>query len=147
MYGEIADVKMVSDPATGKFRGYAFVQFATEEDLKAAYKDADAKKINGRRCVVDVERGRTVEGWKPRRLGGGLGRTRVGPAARNQQYSGRDPKGFDAVGKQRGIGPAAARDRSLSPPGGRHQRSQRDRESRDSRRDDRSSYRREEYRR
>ena len=26
-------------------------------------------KINGRRIVVDVERGRTVKGWKPRRLG------------------------------------------------------------------------------
>jgi U1 small nuclear ribonucleoprotein 70kDa len=31
------------------------------------------KKIDGRRVVVDVERGRTVKGWKPRRLGGGLG--------------------------------------------------------------------------
>ena len=35
----------------------------------AAYKYADGKKINDRRVVVDVERGRTVKGWKPRRLG------------------------------------------------------------------------------
>jgi len=27
--------------------------------------------------LVDVERGRTVKGWKPRRLGGGLGSTRA----------------------------------------------------------------------
>ncbi|KAH9999220.1 hypothetical protein BJV74DRAFT_176804 [Russula compacta] len=27
----------------------------------------------GKRILVDVERGRTVRGWKPRRLGGGLG--------------------------------------------------------------------------
>ena len=27
----------------------------------------------GKRVLVDVERGRTVRGWKPRRLGGGLG--------------------------------------------------------------------------
>ena len=26
---------------------------------------------------MDVERGRTVKGWKPRRLGGGLGSTRA----------------------------------------------------------------------
>lgn len=26
-----------------------------------------------RRLLIDVERGRTVKGWKPRRLGGGLG--------------------------------------------------------------------------
>ena len=39
----------------------------------AAYKKADGKKIDGRRVVVDVERGRTIKGWKPRRLGGGKG--------------------------------------------------------------------------
>jgi U1 small nuclear ribonucleoprotein len=41
--------------------------------LLAAYKDADGLKILGRRILVDVERARTVKGWKPRRLGGGLG--------------------------------------------------------------------------
>lgn len=35
----------------------------------AAYKHADGKKIDGRRVLVDVERGRTVKGWRPRRLG------------------------------------------------------------------------------
>ena len=34
-----------------------------------AYKSADGKKIDGRRVVVDVERGRTVKSWRPRRLG------------------------------------------------------------------------------
>lgn len=37
--------------------------------LTAAYKHADGKKIDGRRVLVDVERGRTVKGWLPRRLG------------------------------------------------------------------------------
>lgn len=37
--------------------------------ITAAYKHADGKKIDGRRIVVDVERGRTVKTWKPRRLG------------------------------------------------------------------------------
>ena len=35
----------------------------------AAYKHADGKKIDGKRVLVDVERGRTVKGWLPRRLG------------------------------------------------------------------------------
>lgn len=35
----------------------------------AAYKHGDGKKIEGRRVLVDVERGRTVKGWLPRRLG------------------------------------------------------------------------------
>lgn len=30
-------------------------------------------RIKGRRILVDVERGRTVKGWKPRKLAGGLG--------------------------------------------------------------------------
>lgn len=55
----------------------------------AAYKQADGRKIDGRRVLVDVERGRTVPNWRPRRLGGGLGTTRVGGEDVNQRYSGR----------------------------------------------------------
>lgn len=57
----------------GKPRGYAFVEFDHKNDMKNAYKLADGRKIDGRRIVVDVERGRTVPNWRPRRLGGGLG--------------------------------------------------------------------------
>jgi hypothetical protein len=39
----------------------------------AAYKHADGKRVDGRRITVDVERGRTVKGWKPRRLGESAG--------------------------------------------------------------------------
>ena len=57
--------------------------------VAAAYKNADGKKIDGKRVVVDVERGRTVKSWKPRRLGGGLGGTRRGGPNENIKYSGR----------------------------------------------------------
>lgn len=57
--------------------------------LAAAYKQADGKKIDNRRVLVDVERGRTVPNWRPRRLGGGLGTTRFGGEEVNQRYSGR----------------------------------------------------------
>merc|ERR1719443_473087 len=62
----------------GKPRGYAFIEYEHERDLKNAYKQGDGKKIDGRRVMVDVERGHTVEGWLPRRLGGGRGPGRVG---------------------------------------------------------------------
>ncbi|GFR50213.1 hypothetical protein Agub_g12390 [Astrephomene gubernaculifera] len=71
-FGPIKRVRIVTDKA-GKPRGYAFVEFEHKADMKEAYKSADGKKIEGRRVLVDVERGRTVENWKPRRLGGGLG--------------------------------------------------------------------------
>merc|ERR1719220_2550055 len=58
--------------------------------MHSAYKHADGKKIDGRRVLVDVERGRTVKGWLPRRLGGGLGGTRRGADHENTRHSGRD---------------------------------------------------------
>jgi U1 small nuclear ribonucleoprotein len=39
--------------------------------------------------VADVERGRLVPGWRPRRLGGGLGATRAGGKLQNVLSSGR----------------------------------------------------------
>lgn len=40
--------------------------------------------------LVDVERARTVKGWLPRRLGGGLGGTRRGGPEVNIKHSGRE---------------------------------------------------------
>lgn len=100
-YGEIKSIRIVRDES-GKPRGYAFVEFERESDMKAAYHDADGMKILGRRIVVDVERGRTVKGWRPRRLGGGLGRTRVGNKYQNQKNSGRDPSLLRKEGRREG---------------------------------------------
>ncbi|KAG0231209.1 hypothetical protein BGW41_002237 [Actinomortierella wolfii] len=88
MYGPIENIRVVRGPDE-KSRGYAFIEYEREKDMKAAYKDADGIKILGRRVVVDVERGRTVKGWKPKRLGGGLGGTRIGAPHENQTTSGR----------------------------------------------------------
>jgi U1 small nuclear ribonucleoprotein len=60
----------------GKSRGYAFIEYEQEEDMKRAYRGADAMRIEGRPIVVDVERGHTVPNWLPRRFGVGLGGTR-----------------------------------------------------------------------
>ncbi|CAI0420014.1 unnamed protein product [Linum tenue] len=77
-YGPIKRVRLVTDKDTNKPRGYAFIEYVHTRDMKAAYKQADGRKIDGRRVLVDVERGRTVPNWRPRRLGGGLGTSRVG---------------------------------------------------------------------
>ncbi|KAK9113129.1 hypothetical protein Scep_020648 [Stephania cephalantha] len=85
-------VRIVTDKVTNKPRGYAFVEYMHTRDMKAAYKQADGRKLDNRRVLVDVERGRTVPNWRPRRLGGGLGSTRVGGEDLNQKYSGREPQ-------------------------------------------------------
>merc|ERR1712063_202070 len=83
VFGSIKRVRMIYDHK-GKPRGYAFIEYEHERDLKNAYKQGDGKKIDGRRVMVDVERGRTVEGWLPRRLGGGRGPGRVGKPSKKK---------------------------------------------------------------
>lgn len=102
-YGPIKSVRLVED-AEGKSRGYGFIEYEKEADLKAAYKYADGKKIDGRRVVVDVERGRTVRDWLPRKFGGGIGETRKGGADVNVKYSGREAIGHFQVGAARDEG-------------------------------------------
>merc|ERR1712060_329657 len=84
VFGSIKKVRMVYDQK-GKPRGYAFIEYEHERDLKNAYKQGDGKKIDGRRVMVDVERGRTVEGWMPRRLGGGRGPGRQGKPSKKKK--------------------------------------------------------------
>nr|XP_048334713.1 U1 small nuclear ribonucleoprotein 70 kDa isoform X2 [Ziziphus jujuba var. spinosa] len=94
-YGPIKRIRLVTAKDSNKPRGYAFIEYMHTRDMKAAYKQADGKKIEGRRVLVDVERGRTVPNWRPRRLGGGLGTTRVGGEEvnqREQQQSGGRPQ-------------------------------------------------------
>lgn len=71
-FGPIERIRVVRTP-DGKSRGYAFVVFERERDLKSAFKEANGIIIKGRSILLDVERGRTVKGWKPRRIGGGKG--------------------------------------------------------------------------
>merc|ERR1719411_2020692 len=81
---------MITGKDSGKPRGYCFIEFEHEKDMHSAYKHADGKKIDGRRVLVDVERARTVKGWLPRSLGGGLGGTRRGGPDVNVRHSGRE---------------------------------------------------------
>lgn len=89
-YGPIKKIVLIHDQESGKPKGYAFIEYEHERDMHAAYKHADGKKIDSKRVLVDVERARTVKGWLPRRLGGGLGGTRRGGNDVNIKHSGRE---------------------------------------------------------
>lgn len=39
------------------------MEYENEDDMRIAYKRGDGRKIDGRRVIVDVERGRTVRNW------------------------------------------------------------------------------------
>ncbi|KAJ7219963.1 hypothetical protein GGX14DRAFT_584805, partial [Mycena pura] len=103
-YGTIERVRIVRDKK-GRSRGYAFVVYERERDMKAAYKESDGLHIMGKRILVDVERGRTVRGWKPRRLGGGLGGRpkrpepiMAAPKSGGMRGGGMGGRGFDRPG-------------------------------------------------
>lgn len=116
-YGTITKCFIIANKK-GKSRGYGFVEFESSRDLKEAYKDADGRKINGRRILVDVERGRTVKNWKPRRLGGGLGGTRIGSEEQNMKFSGREPPRTGPGSEQRGGAGGGRADRDRGARGG-----------------------------
>ncbi|OCK79628.1 RNA-binding domain-containing protein [Lepidopterella palustris CBS 459.81] len=99
-FGPIERIRIVTDThseekksSKKKHRGYAFIVYEREKDMKAAYKETDGIRIKDRCILVDVERGRTVSGWRPGRFGGGLGKRGYtkGPPARPS-----GPGGFGA---------------------------------------------------
>lgn len=129
-YGAVSSVKLVRDK-DGKSRGYGFVEFEREGDMRAAYRGMDDRRIEDRRIIVDVDRARTTKDWTPRRLGGGLGKTRAGGKRDNVKPRGRDrtrderrerPSSRDRYRRspppRRSRSPPAYR-RSRSPPRGR----------------------------
>jgi U1 small nuclear ribonucleoprotein 70kDa len=110
-FGPIKDLHMIHRPDPSRSdhtsRGYAFVEYEHEEDMKRAYRAMDGTQLEGRDLVVDVERGHTVPDFLPRRLGGGLGGTRLGGPHQNVTRPGRfDPQRAE---------PSTAARRMISP--------------------------------
>ncbi|KAI3448629.1 hypothetical protein Pfo_005294 [Paulownia fortunei] len=72
-YGRVKNLRLVRHIVTGASRGYAFVEFETEKEMRRAYKDAHHTFIDDSEIIVDYNRQHLMPGWIPRRLGGGLG--------------------------------------------------------------------------
>ncbi|XP_010912124.1 U11/U12 small nuclear ribonucleoprotein 35 kDa protein isoform X2 [Elaeis guineensis] len=72
-YGRVKNLRLVRDIVTGASRGYAFVEYETEREMRRAYEDAHHSIINDSEVIVDYYRQQLMPGWIPRRLGGGLG--------------------------------------------------------------------------
>nr|CCA14475.1 U11/U12 small nuclear ribonucleoprotein 35 kDa protein putative [Albugo laibachii Nc14] len=72
-YGPIAHVRLVRDIVTKASKGYAFVEYRDRRHFERALEDGNDRILDGRKLLVDYERSRLMPGWKPRRMGGGLG--------------------------------------------------------------------------
>ncbi|XP_030549754.1 organelle RRM domain-containing protein 1, chloroplastic [Rhodamnia argentea] len=53
-FGELVQVKIIMDKISKRSKGYAFVEYTTEEAASAALKEMNGKIINGWMIVVDV---------------------------------------------------------------------------------------------
>ncbi|XP_065118866.1 U11/U12 small nuclear ribonucleoprotein 35 kDa protein [Paramisgurnus dabryanus] len=72
-FGDIRKVRLVRDIVTGFSKRYAFVEYKEERSVKRAWRDANKLVVDQYEVFVDFEQERTLQGWIPRRLGGGQG--------------------------------------------------------------------------
>ncbi len=57
-YGEVASVNVVTDRETGRPRGFAFVEMATDEGASAAIAALSGQEVDGRTLTVNEARPR-----------------------------------------------------------------------------------------
>ncbi|MEW6320582.1 MAG: RNA-binding protein [Acidobacteriota bacterium] len=63
--GSVETVQVMREAATGRARGFAFVQMATDDDAKRAIEAFHMHEMSGRALVVNEA--------KPKSIGGGFG--------------------------------------------------------------------------
>ncbi len=76
-YGDVSSVKIITDRATGKSKGFAFVEMANKEDGMNAIRELNNKEVGNRNLKVNEAREREDRG--PRGGGGGGGGFRPKP--------------------------------------------------------------------
>jgi RNA recognition motif-containing protein len=80
--GKVESARVVLDPATGRKRGFGFVEMSTPEEAQAAVDMFNGTEVEGRQIVVDIAReraGREGGGGGGGGFRGGGGGGRGGP--------------------------------------------------------------------
>jgi RNA recognition motif-containing protein len=72
-FGEIVELKLITDRMSGRSRGIAFVEYSSDEDANKAIEATNNTEIDGRSIIVNVARPP-----KPRTQGGFGGGNRGG---------------------------------------------------------------------
>jgi RNA recognition motif-containing protein len=87
--GEIESVTVITDRMSGRPRGFAFVEMATEEGASEAISRLNGQTVDGREITVAEARPR-----RPRddRRGGGRGGSRGGGGGRDRRSRGYDDR-------------------------------------------------------
>ncbi len=83
-FGEVTDCHLVADRETGRSRGFAFVEMATDEQAKAAIAALDGQDHQGRNLKINEAQPREERGGG----GGGGGRGGYGGGGGRGGYGG-----------------------------------------------------------
>jgi RNA recognition motif-containing protein len=60
--GSVESVTVMRDQATGRARGFAFVEMSSDEDAEAAIRELNASEVGGRSLTVNEARPKTARG-------------------------------------------------------------------------------------
>jgi RNA recognition motif-containing protein len=52
-YGDVVNLRMVTDRDTGRYRGFSFVEFGSEEAAQSAIESLNGTELDGRKLVVN----------------------------------------------------------------------------------------------
>jgi cold-inducible RNA-binding protein len=77
-HGQVTSVAVITDRETGRAKGFGFVEFANDEDAKAAIEALDGKEFGGRSLKVNESRPQERSGGFGGPRGGGGGGPRGG---------------------------------------------------------------------
>ena len=83
--GTVESIHLLVDKTTGRSRGIAFVEMASEQDAQAAIQQFDGKDLDGRTIKVNEARPREE---RPPRSGGGFGGGGGGGGGRRDRHGG-----------------------------------------------------------
>eukprot|EP00002_Diphylleia_rotans_P012746 TRINITY_DN2490_c0_g2_i1.p1 TRINITY_DN2490_c0_g2~~TRINITY_DN2490_c0_g2_i1.p1 ORF type:complete len:344 (+),score=56.71 TRINITY_DN2490_c0_g2_i1:56-1087(+) len=78
IFGKISVCRVVRNVIDNSSRGYGFIEYKHMDGYESAIQSKPRIIVDGFHVHVDRERGRLQKGWRPRRLGGGLGSFKKG---------------------------------------------------------------------
>lgn len=89
-YGDVEDVKIITDRETGRSRGFGFVTFVNGQDADTAIDNMNGSELDGRQLNVNEARERAPRGGG----GGGGGRGGYGNRGGGGGYGGNSGGGY-----------------------------------------------------
>ena len=77
--GSVESVTVMRDQATGRARGFAFVEMSSDDEAQTAIRELNASQVGGRSLTVNEARPKAARGGGGGGFGGGSHRRRSEP--------------------------------------------------------------------